>query len=38
MSAEEQERTRKGLSEHPNVQAAQEVLGAKLLEVRLQPR
>ncbi len=37
-STEERERTKKGLSEHPNVQAAQEVLGAKLLEVRLQPR
>ncbi len=36
MSAEETERTRKGLAEHPNVQAAQDVLGAKLLEVRLQ--
>jgi DNA polymerase-3 subunit gamma/tau len=28
--------TRRGLAEHPNVHAAQELLGAKLLEVRLE--
>ena len=35
-SVAEEQRLRRALSEHPHVVAAQEILGAKLLEVRLQ--